>query len=164
MESIPAHLPYIGFEPLWIAATIPIPRALWLGKPEPNYLWALNELSGTQGQAVPAPGEHYMMFGWFGVILGGLIIGIIYRGFWNFYRANPDNPIVVVIYAVSYGLCFPLINRGYLAQSLMEYFFALLPLVLLYAASRASMALPTFETEGFMRVKMRGNLPKRGRL
>jgi hypothetical protein len=142
MDWIPAHMPFVGLEPFWVAMTIPIPRALWAGKPEPNYLWALNELSGTQGQAVPSLGEHYMMFGWPGIVIGGLVIGIIYRGFWNFYRANPGNPIVVVIYAVSFGLCFPLINRGYLAQTLMEYFFALLPVVVLFMISRASMTLP----------------------
>jgi hypothetical protein len=142
MDAIPAHIPFIGLEPLWIAATIPIPRMLWLGKPEPTYLVMINDLAGTQGQAVPVVGEHYMMFGWAGVIVGGLIIGIIYRGFWNFYRANPDNPIVIVIYTVSFGLCFPLINRGYLAQTLMEYFFALIPVVFLFLAFRAGMTLP----------------------
>ena len=142
MDSMPQVLPFFGFQSLWVALTIPIPRALWLAKPEPDYLWAINDLAGTQGQAVPLTGEHYMMAGWFGIIIGGLLVGIIYRGFWNFYRANPSNPIVMVIYAVSFGLCFPLINRGYLAQALMEYFFALMPLVVLFWLFRSDMALP----------------------
>jgi O-antigen polysaccharide polymerase Wzy len=163
MDWIPAHMPFIGIEPFWVAATIPIPRALWANKPEPNYLWALNELAGTQGQAVPSPGEHYMMFGWPGIIIGGLVIGIIYRGFWNFYRANPSNPIVVVIYSVSFGLCFPLINRGYLAQTLMEYFFALLPVVALFLMSRASMTLPVFSGNTITSGESRGKASNPGR-
>jgi hypothetical protein len=148
MDWIPTNMPFIGFEPFWVAATIPIPRALWATKPEPTYLWALNDLAGTQGQAVPSAGEYYMMFGWVGIVIGGLVIGMIYRGFWNFYRANPGNPIVVVIYAISFGLCFPLINRGYLAQTLMEYFFTLLPVLILFMLSRASMALPGLAMTG----------------
>ena len=66
---------------------------------------------------------------------------MIYRGFWNFYRANPGNPIEMVIYAVSFGLCFPLVNRGYLAQTLMEYFFGLMPLVVLFWIFRRSMTV-----------------------
>jgi hypothetical protein len=143
MESIPKIVPFIGFEPFWIAATIPIPRALWFGKPEPSYINMINDLAGTQGQAVPAVGEHYMMFGWPGIVVGGLIFGMIYKGIWSFYRANPENPLVVVIYAVSFGLCFPLTNRGYLPQTLMEYFFALLPVVLMFLVFRASTARPT---------------------
>ena len=140
IDSIPGTFPFVGLNPLWIALTIPIPRGFWPNKPYPLFLEYFGSLTGTQGQAVPVVGEHYMMAGWIGIIVGGLIIGIIYRCFWEFYRANPDNPLVVATYAVSWALCFPVVNRGYLAQTLMEFFFDLLPLVGLYFISRKMMS------------------------
>ena len=139
IASIPTTFPYVGLNPLWIALTIPIPRSLWPDKPYPLFLEYFGSLTGTEGQAVPVVGEHYMMAGWVGIVAGGLIIGIIYRCFWEFYRANPRNPLVVALYAVSWALCFPVVNRGYLAQTLMEFFFDLLPLVVLYRLSRKMM-------------------------
>jgi hypothetical protein len=139
IDSIPSTFPYVGLNPLWIALTIPVPRTLWPNKPFPLFLEYFGSLTGTQGQAVPVVGEHYMMAGWVGIVVGGLIIGIIYRCFWEFYRANPGNPLVVTLYAVSWALCFPVVNRGYLAQTLMEFFFDLLPLVVLYRLSRKTM-------------------------
>jgi hypothetical protein len=139
IDSFPGTFAYVGLNPLWIAVTIPVPRSLWPGKPLPDFLQYFEYLMGTQGQAVPVVGEHYMMAGWIGIVIGGLIIGIIYRCFWEFYRANPRNPLVVVMYAVSWALIFPVVNRGYLAQTLMEFFFDFLPLVVLYLSSRKLM-------------------------
>jgi hypothetical protein len=139
MDAFPTTFHFIGLEPLWIAMTLPIPRRLWPAKPLPEFLDQFQYLTGTQGQAVPVVGEHYMMAGWFGVIAGGIVIGLIYRRFWDFYRANPRNPIVVAMYSVSWALCFPVVNRGYLAQTLMEFFFTLLPLAVLYWFAKKSM-------------------------
>ncbi len=139
VDSIPATFPYVGLEPLWIALTIPIPRSIWPEKPYASFLQYFESLTGTQGQAVPVTGEHYMMGGWIGIVIGGVIIGLIYRRFWEFYRANPDNPLVIAMYAVAWALVFPVINRGYLAQTLMEFFFDLLPLVVVFLFSRKIM-------------------------
>ena len=139
IDSIPATFPYVGLNPLWIALTIPIPRSLWPNKPYPEFLQYFQYLMGTQGQAVPVVGEHYMMAGWIGIAIGGVIIGVIYRGFWEFYRANPRNPLVIALYAVAWALIFPVVNRGYLAQTLMEFFFDLLPLAVLYLMTRKMM-------------------------
>ena len=142
IDSIPKTFPYVGLNPLWIALTIPIPRSLWPDKPLPIFLQYFQYLTGTMGQAVPVVGEHYMMGGWIGLLIGGLLIGMLYRRFWEFYRANPGNPLVIVLYAVSWALIFPVINRGYLAQTLMEFFFDLLPLVVLYLGIRKMMLAP----------------------
>ena len=139
IESFPDVVPFVGLDPFWIALTIPIPRSLWPDKPYAAFLDYFEYITGTRGQAVPVTGEHYMMAGWIGVILGGLALGLIYRRFWEFYRANPSNPFVVVIYAVAWALIFPIVNRGYLAQTLMEFFFDLLPLVALFLFSRKAM-------------------------
>jgi hypothetical protein len=139
MDSFPTTFPYVGLNPLWIAITLPVPRRWWPGKPLPEFLDQFQYLTGTQGQSTPVVGEHYMMAGWVGVVIGGLVIGLVYRRFWDFYRSNPDNPIVVAIYAVAWALCFPVINRGYLAQTLMEFFFTLLPLVVLFWMNKAAM-------------------------
>lgn len=141
IDSFPSTVPYVGLDPFWIAATIPIPRELWPGKPYPVFLEYFEYITGTRGQAVPVTGEHYMMAGWFGIVIGGMILGMIYRCFWEFYRANPRNPVVVAMYAVSWALVFPVVNRGYLAQTLMEFFFDFLPLVVLYFLSRKLMLL-----------------------
>ena len=122
MDAFPTTFPFSGLEPIWIAITLPVPRRLWPEKPLSSFLDQVGYLTGTSGQAVPVAGEHYVMAGWPGVIIGGLVIGLIYRRFWNFYRANPSNPMVMAIYAVSWALIFPVVNRGYLAQTLMEFF------------------------------------------
>lgn len=139
IDSFPATFPHVGLNPVWIALTIPIPRSLWPGKPMPDFLQYFEYLMGTHGQAVPITGEHYMMGGWIGIVAGGLIVGMIYRCFWEFYRANPRNPLVIAMYAVSWALVFPVVNRGYLAQTLMEFFFDFLPLVALYLVSKKLM-------------------------
>jgi len=137
--SVPRVFPFIGFNPLWVALTIPIPRSYWPGKPVPLPLEYFAYLTHTGGQAVPIVGEHYLMAGWIGVVLGGVIVGIIYRRFWDFYRSNPRNPMVIAIYAISWALCFPVVNRGYLAQTLMEFFFDMMPLVALFWITGESM-------------------------
>ena len=142
IDSFPSVVPYVGLDPFWIALTIPVPRALWPDKPYAVFLDYFEFITGTRGQAVPVTGEHYMMAGWFGVILGGIVLGLIYRRFWEFYRANPRNPFVVTMYAVAWALIFPVVNRGYLAQTLMEFFFDLLPLVILFLISRKAMLAP----------------------
>jgi hypothetical protein len=139
MDAFPTTFHFVGLNPLWIAITLPVPRRLWPGKPLPEFLDQFQYLTGTGGQAVTVVGEHYMMAGWVGVVIGGLVIGMIYRRFWNFYRGNPRNPMVVAIYSVAWALCFPVVNRGYLAQTLMEFFFTLLPLVVLYWIAKKSM-------------------------
>jgi hypothetical protein len=139
MDAFPTTFPFSGFEPIWIAITLPVPRRLWPEKPLSSFLDQVGYLTGTSGQAVPVAGEHYVMAGWPGVIIGGLVIGLIYRRFWNFHRANPSNPMVMAIYAVSWALIFPVVNRGYLAQTLMEFFFTLLPLAVLYWVTKKSM-------------------------
>jgi O-antigen polysaccharide polymerase Wzy len=139
MDAFPTTFHFIGLEPLWIAMTLPVPRRLWPAKPLPEFLDQFQYLTGTGGQAVPVVGEHYMMAGWFGVVVGGIVIGVIYRRFWDFYRANPRNPIVVAMYAVAWALCFPVVNRGYLAQTLMEFFFTLLPLAVIFWFAKKSM-------------------------
>lgn len=143
IDAFPGTFAHIGLEPLWIALTIPVPRMLWPDKPYPVVLQYFEYLTGTGGQAVPIVGEHYMMAGWIGVVVGGLIVGLIYRRFWEFYRANPRNPLVISIYAVAWALVFPLVNRGYLAQTLMEFFFDLLPLVVFFLLCRKSMRATT---------------------
>ena len=141
MDSFPTTFHFVGLNPVWIAITLPIPRRLWPDKPLPEFLEQFEYLTGTRGQAVPVVGEHYMMAGWIGVILGGLVIGLIYRRFWDFYRSNPGNPMVIAVYSVAWALCFPVVNRGYLAQTLMEFFFTLLPLAALYWLARKSMTV-----------------------
>ena len=147
IDSVPRVFPFSGFNPFLVALTIPVPRGFWPSKPEPISNIYLAHLTGTTGQALPIVGEHYIAAGWIGIVVGGVIVGIIYRWFWDFYRSNPRNPMVIAIYAVSWALCFPVVNRGYLAQTLMEFFFDLMPLVALFWICRRSMRIRTGRRE-----------------
>ena len=78
-----------------------IPRALWPDKPIVQLgAWFALEIGGaTRGESgvvnnsinMTIPGELYLDFGWFAVIIGGLLFGGLIALFWNTSRFN-DSP------------------------------------------------------------------------
>jgi hypothetical protein len=83
IHFIPNVQPYVDLQPLFHALALPIPRALWPGKPsDPGY--NLPELLGWSGVSLSTSviGELYAMHGLIIVFLGGLVFGRI-ANMWN---------------------------------------------------------------------------------
>lgn len=114
------------FEPLVNALLMPIPRTIFPNKPEAEYIKEANmAIFGTAdyGAAYTNYTESYISFGWIGVILNGLFIGMISKFFWLNFRRNKNNLGPVISLALYNGFTYVLISRGYLAQELTLFFF-----------------------------------------
>ena len=73
-------------------------------------------------------GEHYLAFGWIGIIIGGFLLGWFYKKLWVWFQANSNNPVIVVVYAVTLSYAYVIISRGYLPQVTMLFFFSVYPI------------------------------------
>jgi hypothetical protein len=83
VHFIPDVQAYVGFQPVYYALSLPVPRALWPDKPsDPGY--NLTELLGGRGVGLSTSliGELYAMYGLIVVFIGGLIFGRI-ANMWN---------------------------------------------------------------------------------
>lgn len=66
-----------------------VPRALWDGKALASGHYTADKLGyGFTNLSAPAPGELYLEFSYFGVILGALAIGYVYRRADTLYAAS----------------------------------------------------------------------------
>ena len=89
IHFIPDVQPYVGLQPLFYAAVLPVPRVLWPGKPsDPGY--NLTEMLGWSDVSLSTSiiGELYAMYGLIVVFLGGLVFGRI-ANMWNKILALP---------------------------------------------------------------------------
>ncbi|HEY4654412.1 MAG TPA: hypothetical protein VIH22_07855, partial [Cyclobacteriaceae bacterium] len=110
--------------------TFPIPRAIFPQKGSADYLFNfLQQLFGEYGKgaAMMSFGEHYLAFGWFGIALGGFLIGWYSKKLWRWFLANQRNPFVIVAYVVTVMYLYVVISRGYLPQVTMLFFFTVFP-------------------------------------
>lgn len=99
-----------GLSYLAIAA-YPIPRAIWENKPKNVYVYVnwvafQGNLVGstppnTWGIPISPATEAYFNFGWTGVIIVGLLVGIIQRAIFNRFVANSTNVFWLVIFIES---------------------------------------------------------------
>jgi len=133
---VPEYFNYIYFDPVIQSITMPVPRALWKGKPSGDYIQIYNRLYGEerygQGVAVLNFGEYYLAFGWIGVIIGGFLLGFIYKKLWLWYLNFRNNDYAIVLYTVSVSFIFVIISRGYLPQVTMTFFFCVGPAWLIW--------------------------------
>lgn len=83
IDAFPARHDYLGAELVVYGALLPIPRAIWAGKPDKISVDTAEAL-GTSGLSIASTivGEGYMSAGYLGVILFGLCYGAI-GGWWN---------------------------------------------------------------------------------
>lgn len=137
VDQVPKNLPHTNFEPLWIAVTAPIPRAWWPDKPDPRTLRTLADAFGMEGAAdsglaVPFFGEWYIAFGWSGIVVSSLILGIGARRTWEWYCMRDRDALATMIYAVSLGFLHILFSRGLFAMAVLNFAFSIAPLMLLY--------------------------------
>lgn len=136
---------YVGFTPIVSTLLFPIPQRFYPQKNSAGYVMnILKSIYGEkyfQGSAYMAYAEHYMSFGWWGVIGWGILIGWLYRRIWNWYASNKGNLWVVVAYAVTVTFAFILLSRGYLPQVTMLFFFSVFPIYFVMSIARRRFGL-----------------------
>lgn len=122
---------FIGLEPVSTAVLMPIPRALFPGKPDGQYLKEIqiavigNDFAGA---AFLVFVEAYASCGILGVILYGLFIGWVCKKIWSNYRNNRNSIGAVLLLALMNGFCYTWISRGYMASAFNDFiYFVVLP-------------------------------------
>jgi hypothetical protein len=133
LESVPERIPFAGLrEPIMVALTMPIPRAVWPQKPDPDYLRIIAQAVGGTGAedaglAVPAFGEWYMMGGWPAMMLGSVLVGVGLALLRRWYCRRQGDPWSDVLFSVWLTFVVVFFHRGYLAQQLMIFAFLVGP-------------------------------------
>lgn len=132
VEYVPKYEGFVHFEPFYYAAILPIPRAVWEGKPYPNYLSVINRSFGSieglfAGAAVPNVGEQYMMFGVIGVAVISFIVGLVLALVWNRFCTKGYRLHSIILYFLFLSTLFIYVQRGYLAQYFQTLFFSIVP-------------------------------------
>lgn len=122
---------FIFFEPIYTAACMPIPRAIFPWKPDGYYMRDANmKVFHTIeiGAAMVMFAEAYISFGWLGIIFQGLFIGFVCRIFWDNYRRHRDSIGAITLLAAFNGFSFVWFSRGYLAQDFVTFmYFVIIP-------------------------------------
>lgn len=119
---------YIYFEPIMTAIFMPIPRSIFSEKPDGSYLREANlKVEGTisTGNAFLYFVEAYISFGWIGIVVQGLFIGIVFKLYWNNYQKHPKSLGAVTLLGIFNGFCFVWFSRGYLSQVFTVYIYYL---------------------------------------
>ncbi|HZY78326.1 MAG TPA: O-antigen polymerase [Cyclobacteriaceae bacterium] len=146
IDLTPSKIPHAGFTPIINTILFPIPSQLFPGKKSAEYLFnALNAIYGgpvSQGAAFMAYGEYYLAFGWFGIIIGGFLIGWFYKKLWSWYLADHRDPLHIAIYAVTVIYLYVIVSRGYLPQVTMLFFFSVFPVYIVRRIIKRRFAIP----------------------
>lgn len=125
---------FIGFDPIIQAIVMPIPRVLWPEKPSGDYIRILVDLYSEEhalaglGVAVLNYGEYYLMFGFMGVVIGCIVLGLLLKLVWRWFLLNRDNPLAIITYAVFFSYIYVILSRGYLPQVFYLFMFTVYPL------------------------------------
>jgi hypothetical protein len=100
-EVFPSRHDYLGPEILFRAITLPIPRALWAGKPDRLSI-ETNEALSMTGLSLSSTviGEGYIAAGQVGVCMFGLIFGAA-AGWWN-RKYSDDDIFAKLIYVCGF--------------------------------------------------------------
>lgn len=118
------------FQPIVTGLLMPIPRSIFPGKPDANYLKETQqEILNTSsiGAATLYYGEYYLTFGWIGIIIFSFLLGVIISRYWKRYLQNGSIYSVLSL-SVLNGVLYYLITRGYIGQQVFVIvYFVLIP-------------------------------------
>ncbi len=99
-----------------------VPRAVWADKPTniaPGAAFRQQyEPEVKNGWPVGAVGEWWLSFGWFGIVLGGLLSGVCYAAVSQALGDLRKNPLA---HALSVGIVFQVLELGLNVQSLVRW-------------------------------------------
>ena len=121
---------YVYFEPIITAIFMPIPRSLFPSKPDGSYLtkYETRIIGGLEGAVVLCYVESFMAFGWIGVVVYGLFVGIISKMVWLNYKDNRNSIGALLLLSLFNGFCYQWIARGYMASAFNDFmYFVVLP-------------------------------------
>ena len=132
---------HIYFEPITTALFMPLPRAIFPTKPDGQYLrYIQNRILGSDltGAAFLHYAEFFYAFGWIGVIINGLLIGMMSKAFWVNFLRQPENLTSILTLGLFNGFLYILISRGYLAQAFFSFmYFIVIPILIVRILLRA---------------------------
>lgn len=122
--------------------TEPIPRILWKEKPigAPVRLINLNDYGNFVGMTTSLAGDGWMSWGWFGVALTMLVVGLILGRMHKWFWRSQDNPRAVMAYCVFLPLTIQWFRDGGISIAKFA-LFSLFPIILWIFLSRAIAAL-----------------------
>ena len=106
--------------PIWF------PRTVFPWKPDGGYTRDANMVVfGTieYGSAFFNYVEAYISFGWLGIILYGLFLGLFANIFWRNYLLHPNSIGAILLLALFNAVLFVVFSRGYMAQALTTYMY-----------------------------------------
>ncbi|SEA62440.1 O-antigen polymerase [Paraburkholderia sartisoli] len=140
MDAMPGQLPFLHGQTLLMVALIWIPSALFPAKPltAPGIFtlafWPAAWLE--QGTTLPPGyfGEMYMNFGWFGLIGGGLVAGLLYGWSYRAMRSRPDCDLTLGRHALFLSLLLHYF-RGEVASVTVLFFTIYVPFWLIIKLS-----------------------------
>lgn len=117
---------FLLFEPLANAVCSPLPRSLFPWKPKGTYLREANiRIYGTisRGCAYLNITEAYLSFGWLGIIIYALVLGLLSRMVWTNYLANSGSIGAILLLGLFNGTLYQIIARGYMSQALTTFIY-----------------------------------------
>ena len=116
----------ICFEPIANALLMPIPRAIFPWKPKGTYTrdaCIRVNVDISTGAAMITYAEAFISFGWLGIVLYGLALGMLSKLFWSNYKRNSSSLGAVLLLAVFDGIIYMIISRGYLAMAFITFMY-----------------------------------------
>ena len=134
-ETIPRELPFIGTRPL-LEAIVKFTHLIGLGDKfnEPYYTEIITMIYGAkdaEGAAHLGFAEYYLMGGWIGLIISGLLFGYFLKRLWIWFLCSPEDYMRQAIYFTSIGFLYMVFSRGFMPQIFTFYIFLIGPLLLL---------------------------------
>ncbi|MEP7341841.1 MAG: O-antigen polymerase [Acidobacteriota bacterium] len=129
-DVFPSKSDYLGLEIPFNALIRPIPRALWLGKPE-GLSTGIEEALGAEGLTLAATfvGESYMSGGLFAVIIASVLLGVA-AGWWNRRGQDLDSDFNLLLYVSGF------FAAALSMRSILQVVPALLPTIALWVYGR----------------------------
>ncbi len=138
ISSAPDSQPFVGLQPIISTLLFPVP-ADFLGGLKNSAEYLIAALRSFYQQPVLAVGdailnyaEYYLMFGWFSLVLMGVLSGWLLRCLWEWFSLRRHETLAQVAYVATCGLLYVWVSRGYMPQVALTFAFGSLPLFWLY--------------------------------
>lgn len=146
VDEVPRRLPYQLGTTLLLWMVAPIPRTLWVNKPETSigrpiadYIYQKRDKTTAGGGVSPGfIGELYLNFSYFGVIAGMFMFGYLLRLFYDFFKKIRSSSIFgMVVYLIGF-LPFSInLIGGDLSRMIVNLLSTLIPVYLIIIITKS---------------------------